>query len=296
MRNQKKSVFAPLGAMLWANWITWLKSPRTILMVICIALSCYIGCANRVQRIALAGRSFGFFEGLSYTMLDGCGVTLLSILYLLTITELPMRTNFQYSMLSRTTRRQWTLSQILYGFAMSFFMLAFVVVTCGIILVCLGVPLRFSNQWTENALIQDGVIESLDALAPPYVLQHFSPWQALGLSCALLLLFWFSMTMVITYCSICKASTIGIACYMILLLANLIFLEEASYMLVILGNIKTPIHYATLINVLSSHPGEEDLALRFTFLGYFLILFLLLLAICPHSKRAELTFSAPAVF
>lgn len=286
----KRRRLSTVGTILSVNFSTWIRSPRTIIMFCFVIAVSYIRCHSQYVLFQSLERPYGLLETISCIMFNGCNMTVMSILYLVTITELPLRTNFQYSMLLRTDRKHWTLSQILYCCAMSLFMVVMLLVICTIILLLLGMSPHCTNQWCDSILIGQNMLEPSEAYVSEYIRLHFSPVQAGMLSSLILFLFWLTMTLVIVLCSINKVPTLGISIYMILLLANLIFFFEA------LGNIPTPIQYSTLNAIISHNSGEESAGILKTLFGYLIVVALLQIAIFKSVKRSELTFAKTTSF
>ena len=87
-----------------------------------------------------------------------CNITMTSILFLITVSELPRRMGYQYNMLIRATRYQWLCSQILYCLWMTLLMLLLVVL-CAAIFILPGVAP--GNGWTDDIRIMQGLFRRM---------------------------------------------------------------------------------------------------------------------------------------
>lgn len=276
------STLQEIASISRAGFSTWIHSARTILILAFVLAVCYVHCETQTRNLALAGRSLNILEMMAYIMLNGCNMTVMSILFLITNTELPLRTRYQYMMLSRTKRFSWVAAQVLYCVTMSIFMVVLVQILCLILLPALGVN-GFSNVWSENVLVERGLLSSWETVVPEYIRLHFTPVGTLLLSAAVSFLFWFSMVLFVLLLSMMRKPVIGISLYVILLLANLIFLVEA------MDGIPTPVQLSTVSGIFRVFEDEKG-GLQTTFIGYGIYVFLLTSLLFPVSRKQELAF------
>lgn len=265
-----------------ANFDSWMHSPRTWIMLLFVISFCYMVCNGHVRMLRAQQFQVHWDETLFYILFNGCNITSTSILFLVTISELPRRMGYQYNMLIRSTRSQWLVSQILYCLWMTLCMLALVTL-CVSLFILPGVVA--GSGWTDDLRIAQEVITADEALVPAFIRNNFSPFAAC--LCALLpmFLFWITMVFIVFLCSLFGAPLVGVLAYALMLIGNVVFMVEA------MGNIQMPIYYATLSNITAGWVDEEFKKVAQALVGYAIVIFMLLVAMFIRAKRADLEFN-----
>lgn len=90
---------APLGqgvlSMALANFDSWLRSPRTILMLLFIAAICYLQMCGYEMKLNETGYTMHLGETLFYEFKFGCNMPMTTVLFLIMVSELPRRIAYQ---------------------------------------------------------------------------------------------------------------------------------------------------------------------------------------------------------
>ena len=124
----EQKVFRPfkgVAAMAGANFDAWIRSPRVWVTALCVVVYCLLQAINSPAEHQVNGLSPAFTlpEMLFLRMTEGFFI-MASLLFLVMVSELPRRINYQYSMLMRASRGRWLLSQALYCLWMAAAMVA----------------------------------------------------------------------------------------------------------------------------------------------------------------------------
>ena len=278
-----RKTFRSVWAMTAANLDAWLRSPRTLLMVLFVVAICYLQGQGVARTLADTGRSLHFGETLFYELNFGAGVNMTSILFLMMVSEIPRRIGFQNAMLIRATRMKWLASQLLYCLLAALFMLLFV--TFWIVVFTLPAVTPGSG-WSDAQRALASGIEPHDALISPIIRASFSPFAACLIAMTPLLLFWFTMVCVILLFSLFGASIAGVLLYVFLLVANVTVLFE------VFPGMSMPVHYATLRGIFAVFNYEELYGFRRTVMGYGVLIAALIGIMALRVKSTELVFTA----
>ncbi|MEZ7872545.1 MAG: hypothetical protein QMB53_02010 [Eubacteriales bacterium] len=284
----EQKVFRPfkgVAAMAGANFDAWIRSPRVWVTALCVVVYCLLQAINSPAEHQVNGLSPAFTlpEMLFLRMTEGFFI-MASLLFLVMVSELPRRINYQYSMLMRASRGRWLLSQALYCLWMAAAMVAALVILYCLFALPYAAP---GGGWAEDVLIQAEAYAEYEALVPTYIRQGFSPWGACLLAAGPMFLFWFVMALVILLFSLLGAPMLGPLFYGTALFAPVTILVEAFQ-----NGFPSPINYSTLSNIVYRFRGEEIARLWQVGLYYLVAIALLLGALYLSAKRADLTFYA----
>ncbi|MEG0494032.1 MAG: hypothetical protein RR696_12635, partial [Clostridia bacterium] len=110
MCNRKPSIHT----MAAANFDSWIHSPRTVIMAITIIMLCLLEMMRQADALNSTGVFFNTLESVYLLFSGNLSIVMASALFFVMVSELPRKISFQNSMLIRTTRKRWLLSQILY--------------------------------------------------------------------------------------------------------------------------------------------------------------------------------------
>jgi len=239
----------PVLTMARANLNTWLHSPRTLFMLFFIVALCYMQAGGFAITQSRLPYTMSWAESCFYVLSVGVNIPLSSILFLVTINELPQRISFQSTSLIRSSRMKWLWGQILYCLAMALMMVLLIAIFVSIFMLP-SAPTHGAG-WSETKAITDGYINEKTALVPVYVREHFTPLTGSLLACVPLILFWFTMSLVVLGCSLMGIPLLGVLTYVFLLMANVIIYVEFFPWL------SVPVQYATLRVMLFSSDVEQ---------------------------------------
>ena len=265
------------------NFDSWMHSPRTMIMLLFVVALCYMVCGSHARMLRTMGFEAHWDETLFYVLFNGCNITMTSILFLVTVSELPRRMGYQYNMLIRCTRGQWLGSQILYCLWMTLCMLVLVIL-CTSVFILPGVAA--GSGWTDDLRITQGFITADEALVPAFIRGSFSPLGACLYALIPMFLFWLSMVFVVLLCSLLGAPIVGVLAYALMLVGNVVFMVEA------LGNLPMPVYYATLANITTGWVDQEFMKVNQALRGYAVVIIVLLAAMGLRIKRTDLEFNA----
>lgn len=284
MRDERKS--APcqgILSMALANFDSWLRSPRTMLMLLFIAAICYLQMCGYEMTLVETGYTMHMGETLFYEFNFGCNMPMTSVLFLIMVSEVPRQIAYQQVLLIRSSRHRWMAAQILYCIMM--------VVSMLLLLICISlmaIPLVTAGTgWSDTVRIASGQIEPYEALINEFILENFFPFSALLLSFIPIFCFWLTMVFVILLFGVWHAPVFGVLTYAFLMVANVTILFEAFPFPLIL-----PIQYATLDGIIAGQTGLEVTHIVKTIGVYIFIILGLITGMMLSSKLIELNFHA----
>ena len=272
------------AAMAKASLDNWLRSPRTVLFVIFTVAQCYVQSRGFLDMSASRPQPMRYLESLFYLLGTGGHLTRISLLFLITVSEIPRRIGFQNLMLIRGSRARWLLSQVSYCLWLALLMTALVALLFSVFLLpAAGRGPGFS----ETALIAADILRPEEALVPEYVRLHFIPFTACLAALAPLALFWFTMVLLILLCGLMGAPRLGVVLYAFLLVLHMTLLDTSF----IPFTLPLPAAYATLLSILSGEPGKEGARLARALAGYTAVIAIFAAALFARVRRADLLFS-----
>lgn len=268
-----------LFPMMIGNLDSWLRSPRTLLMMLFSLGTTFVLVTRYGNTIQFYSHSMNYVESLSIFVMSGFnGLSMASITFLIMVSEVPRRIAFQQYCVIRSNRVRWAVSQILYCLVTVLFMMFFLVLIASILL------LPYSSEgsgWSDTLRIAAGMDPDM-AYVPEWIRNTYTPTQALALALVPLFFFWFTMVLVIMLFSILGKPSIGIAIYSVILFASLIFPFE------LFPQIDPPTTFATLIRIGYNHEEHYALRLQQVFIGYVVLTTGLIWVIMSASKRIEI--------
>lgn len=282
-KDKQLKPFRGVGAMAAANFDAWIRSPRVWVTALCVAVYCLLQALNSPAEHQVNGLSPAFtLPEMLFIRLNEGFFTMASLLFLVMVSELPRRINYQYSMLMRASRGRWLLSQVVY----CLWMAASMVLTLSALYCLFALPYAAKGSgWAEDALIQAGEYAQYEALIPAYIRQNFTPWGANLLAMGPMFLFWFVMALVILLFSLLGAPMLGPMVFGTILFAHVSILVEA------LGRgFVSPVSFSSLAAIAHRYRGEEMEMLGRVGIGYLAAIISLLAALFISAKRAELVF------
>lgn len=262
-----------------ANFSSWIRSPRTICMIVFACIFVWSDSLNAIELVSFHPTGLHWSEAVCWQLSQGADVLTLGVLFLITITELPNKTQFHNPMLMRSKRTTWLLGQVAYCLCMSLFFV-------GMIALMSSVSLRFQfapgRGWSESLPISEGAMMEADALIRGKLREHFTPATAAMVSLVPLILFFFTMSLTVMVFTFLNAPVVGSLLYMFLLLAQQVIQVE------LIPWIRTPMRYATLANILGRDPATSLSRVGESILVYAGVLTLLNTALFTKVKRMDL--------
>ena len=250
----------PLYALLRGQMTDWLYSPRTIMMGLVILSLGFIN-AKSFQKAVIDYALTSHFGEAMYTYLStGFGnLLMISVYFLVMVSEIPRRIPAQLTMLIRTNRMKWLKSQILFCFIIVILMIALLtllsmVLTLPYVTPGSGWSMRSSNL--ELNYIPDYV--------PDYI-RVMTPFQANALAISVLFAFWFTMVLVILLFSLAGKPNVGLIIYVSILMVAVTLMWE--YLPPWFKTI-IPTNYATLSNIGVTFPNRELKSVPIVLLSY----------------------------
>ena len=118
MPDARKKPRPNIWILATSNVDSWLHTPRTIVMLIAAVLLCMVETQKLFRLYTIDGYSLHLVESVFLLAYTGFNILMSSMMFLVTISELPMQISFQYYSLVRVTRRKWINSQVLYCLSM----------------------------------------------------------------------------------------------------------------------------------------------------------------------------------
>jgi hypothetical protein len=280
MNNQVKGLRPyPILTTAVSNFHSWLRSPRTVLMSLFIVGICFLQEGGYQTTLSYMPYDMHWGESCYYVLSTGLGFSITGILFLVMICELPIRTGFHNMSLMRSSRIKWMLSQILYCAWMSLAMVLLLAFFSALFLLPLA---NGDTGWSETQAILDGYVGESETLVSGYIRIHYTPFTASLLACIPLLLFFFTMALVVFLCTLLGAPTLGVLLYVFLLMAHVILYIEFFPWLAL------PAYFAILRNVLGVR--DEDFRIARMFLIYGVVDSLLVSGLLLRAKKADLLF------
>ena len=223
MDKRHKSHLHAVFSMAYANFDAWLRSPRTVLMLAFVVGICYLE-AQSYGRTLTNFHEAHWGELFHFCFSKGCNITITSVLFLITISELPRRMSYQYQHLIRTKRTLWLNAQLCCCFgAVVFFQIALCVLV-GLFLIPFASP---GSGWTEPRLVAQGMMAQHESILSLSVASLFSPMTANLLAQLPIIAFRMVMTSLILLLSLYGRGEWGVIAYVVILMADRIILVEA---------------------------------------------------------------------
>ena len=244
-----------------ANLDAWVRSPRVVAMLLCLLVYCAMEALADAQMMQVRGVAITLtVPELIFIKLNNGFYLMATLLFLVMISEIPRRINYQNYMLMRATRSRWVLGQCLYC-------LWLVLLTILVLVVFYAAMASISSGWgggfTENALIAQGQYEEYESLVPQFVRYGMTPWTACLLAAVPLFFFWMTMVLIILVLGLMGQPLLGPMIYGVLLMAQVTIFWEA-----LPASFPLPYHFANLNIITAAYPEQELQRLTNVLLGY----------------------------
>lgn len=271
-------------SMATANFDSWMRSPRTLVMLLFIIAICYLQMCGYKMTLERTGYTMHFGETLFYEFNFGCNIQMTTTLFLIMVSELPRKISFQQYSLIRSSRWRWTMAQILYCLMMVVAMLLLILLFISLF----ALPLVTEGAgWSDTGRIEQGLIQPEEALIETYIRNQFSPLGAFMIALIPTFCFWLVMVLVILLFGLWGKPVFGVLVYAFIMLAHLTIYFEYFPI-----PISMPLHFATLRDLVTGCEGQEIAELMKVIGGYVVFLAGLVITMLISVKRAELNFYA----
>lgn len=268
----------PLLTIAVANFHTWLQSSRVLSMLGCMVFYCLLQVVVDHSNYALEGEKTLLFNvpELLFLKLYSSFFTMGSLLFLVMVSEIPLRYAFQNFMLVRTSRIKWTLAQVLHSAAAVCFAM-------GILCLCFSLFATFyaspTSGFSENALVELGIVTEDYTIIPLYIRRLGSPVLACLIALLPMFCFWFSMLLLILFLGLWNKPLLGPVLFGGLLLFSSTFMVEA-----LPSWIPYPTDFSSLKAIVSDYEGHEWSRLAAVLVGYGIFDGIMILLMCIRSK------------
>lgn len=279
MRNVKSFL-----SMLHGQLVDWFYSPRTWFSLAVMLALAYMNAKSFIHMLNTTPLYAHLGECLFYYLDRGIGNSLMtSFQFLVMMSEIPRMASWQNSMLIRGRKGEWLAAQIAYGFLISLCtMLALLLFSALITLP----HLTAGSGWSDVERIMANADAMVDLQLTPSFIHAVSPAKACLYAGAVLLLFWFTMAMVILLCTLHGKPTLGIVVFASLLALHITIMWEAlpaqlNWM---------PAHFATTHAIADKFPGRELQATRAVLGAYLGINAVLIVGMRHRVKTMDLFF------
>lgn len=283
-KREKARPMQGVFSMAVANFDSWLRSPRTWLMLLFIVAICYLQMCGYKMTLDETGYTMHLGETLYYEFNFGCNMPMTTVLFLVMVSELPRRITFQQYSLVRSSRWRWMVAQVLYCLMMVIGMILLILAFLTLLALPLTTP---GTGWSDAERIAAELIEPEEALIEQYIMNSFTPVTALIMAMIPMFCFWFTMVLVILLFGVWGVPVFGVLVYAFIIVAHVtIYFEYFPFPM------SMPMHFATLRSLVTGFDGEEVKRLMSVTWRYMALITGLIAAMLISVKRAELDFYA----
>ncbi len=275
---RKKGLYKQMYCMIYANFDCWVRSPRTILMIVFTIATTWMIARGYINTLEYLDFSMNYSESMAYVFMTGLnGIGLSSLTFLVMISEIPRRIPFQQYTIIRSSRMKWISAQILYCLLLVIVMLLLNFIISSIFII----PYTSEGTlWSDNLRIEKGMETEL-ALIPKWVRAHYTPWQAFAVSVLPIFLFWFVMILTQLLFSLLGKPAIGTSIYSVVLFSSIIFYFESFI------GFEPPMTFTTLLKIVYQYEDVYQNRLITVFSCYGAIIVALISAIMFIAKRMD---------
>lgn len=235
MPNARKRPRPNIWILATSNVDSWLHTPRTIVMLIAAVLLCFVETQKLFRLYSITDDSLHMVESVFLVAYTGFNILMSSMMFLVTISELPKQIPFQYYLLMRVTRRKWLNSQVLYCLSMVIvFLLLLTICTFAF---CLG-----STAWqTGWSPLMTNDVPGVYTFLSDFLVHSFSPSIALILALLPVVGMWFTLSMFLLLTSLFGAANLGLMTAAFVLIVDYISIQTSLPI--------SPMQYAMLSSI-----------------------------------------------
>ncbi|MEG1013566.1 MAG: hypothetical protein RSE58_13060 [Clostridia bacterium] len=280
MPNARKRHRHSIVVLATSNMDSWLHTPRTIVMLVAAVLLCFVETQKLFRNYSIEGYSLNMAESIFLLAYTGFNILMSSMMFLVTISELPKQISFQYYSLVRVTRRKWLNSQVLYCLSMVLIFLL-LLLACSFIF-CIG-GAAWQTDWSP--LMTNGV-PGVYAFLSNFLTESFSPLGALAMALLPVAGMWFTLSMFLLFMSLFGYAKLGLMISAFALIIDYISIQSSLPV--------SPMQYATLLSIDNS---GNFIGAFVTMISVYVVLnALLYAAMCYKVSRMDLHFNSQKTF
>lgn len=277
MRKTKAMLF-----MLRTHLHDWALSPRTLLSFFFILLLTWNYAQSYVTMLETNHFDAHFGEMIYMFLSLGFGNALVvSLLFLVMVSEVPRRSSYQGFMLVRSSYQVWLMSHVLFC--------AVITVLAILLLLALSMVIVFpyltpGTGWSDLERLADNPEAAEQLQLVPSFIRELSTLQASIIAFLIFFAFLFTMVLVILLCTLLGHPNIGVMLYAVILLLRIII----SWEMLTEFHLFMPADYATLMRVASQFAGSELTAFPKVLIGYAIIDFVLIFILMRYTAASDL--------
>ncbi|MEG1013214.1 MAG: hypothetical protein RSI33_03110 [Clostridia bacterium] len=229
-------------------------------------------------------------ELLHFCFSKGCNITITSVLFLITISEIPRQMNYQYQHIIRSNRTAWLNAQLVYCLGAVLFMQMVMVLFVGLFMLPFASP---GTGWTEPALAAQGLLAEHESILSLSIAETLSPAVANLLAQLPMIAFRMVMTSLILLMSLYGHGDWGVIAYVFILMADRIILVEAFQGIVLPAYFSS---WGSCVAMFHNHQWLTSLneagILLAVLVGYTFVMGVLYLLMLRRIKRCDLIFDS----
>lgn len=277
MRKNKLS--RSIVSMLFVNFNTWMRSSRTVVMLLFMLASTYREVSSYVTIFSRYQYTMNYSESMAYFFASGFGsISLASLTFLVLIAELPRRIPFQQYSLIRSNRLRWIAVQILYCVLL---VLTMMVIQFLLTSVFVLPHMSAGEKWSDTLRIAEGADPEF-AMIPNWIRAAYTPWQAFAVALVPIFFFWMVMALTILLFSLLGKPTAGITLFAVILFSSLIFTFE------LIPEFEPPTKFFTLMKIGYQYEEQYSQRLLRVFAGYGVIIVGLVTVIILVARKMDM--------
>ena len=219
-----KRISHSICPVIWANFDSWIRSPRTVLLFVFLSAICLIEVRHYGRIPSYLEYGLHWDELCAYCSYSGCDIKYTSIILLIMMSEVPRKLSYQYQHLMRLGRTKWINAQILYCILSVIAVQVFILLFVSLGLSSFGIH---ETGWSTESVIADGIATEDDILIPLWIQEKFSPLETTLICQIPIFLFWSEMILIVLLTGLIFSSSIGIILYTFIIMSNIIIMVEA---------------------------------------------------------------------
>ena len=216
-----------LIAQLLGYFRLWLGAPRTLWMFASMLLLCVLQ-ARGACIYQFHGETLYPLEMIAYHFYDGLHLMMSSTIFLLGCSEIPRRISWQQQSLIRSSRRSWLFSHI--GQCMLMVCVTMLMMIAVTLVASLD-HLRLGNGWSDLERIARMEIMPWDSIIPSsFLIESTTPLQGAVMCILPVMLFWFTMLLVILLFGMTSRSHAGLLICAFAVLSYVCMMQEDGWL------------------------------------------------------------------
>ena len=280
MPDARKKPRPNIWILATSNVDSWLHTPRTIVMLIAAVLLCMVETQKLFRLYTIDGYSLHLVESVFLLAYTGFNILMSSMMFLVTISELPMQISFQYYSLVRVTRRKWINSQVLY--CLSMVVMFLLLLTACSFAFCLG-KATWKIGWSP---LMTNAVPGVYTFLSDFLVHSFSPLGALAMALLPVAGMWFTLSMFILMMSLFGAGRLGLMISAFAIIIDYISIQSSLSV--------SPMQYATL-SPIDASGNFTEVFIRMMIV-YIVLNTLFYVAMYYKVKRMDLHFNSQKVY